>query len=70
MFTVGIKEIRDWVTSPGHEEEVVIIMVNDEAKDFDWGHISLIQDPIRDGFREMLFSPSDKQKYFPERWYG
>ena len=67
--SAGVKEIRDWLTAPGHESEVLIINVNDFSKDHDWGHIPLIQDPIKDLFGEMIFSPNDKQKYYPNRWY-
>ena len=69
MFTcVGLKEIHEWMTAPGHKNEVVMILVNDFSEDHDWGHISLIYNPIRELFGDMVFSPNDKQKNFPNRW--
>ena len=65
---IGIREVYDWVIAPGHEKEVVMIMINDFAKDHDWGHISLIHQPIRDFFGDIVFTPNDKEKYFPNRW--
>lgn len=63
-----MKEIHEWVTGAGRENEVIIIEINDFAKDHDWGHISLIHNPIKDMFGEMILSPNEKEKLFPDRW--
>ena len=54
----------------GNEREVVMINVNDLSEVRDKGHKSLIHDPIRKLFGNMTFSPKDKEKDFPNRWYG
>ena len=53
---------------PGHKEQLVMVLINDEGKDKDWGHLDLIWNPVQDILGGILFTPLDKQKYFPDRW--
>ena len=64
----GLQEIYDWVVTPGNQEEVIVVHINDESPSSDWGHISLIQDPVREIFGELLFTPENKKTLFPHRW--
>ena len=64
----ALQEIYDWMRLPNHREEVVIVYINDESNDSDWGHVALIQDPVANITRDILFTPKDKKAMFPDRW--
>ena len=53
---------------PGHENEFVMVLVNDEGHDADWGHLDLIQNPIAEILGDLLFTPKDKEHYFNNSW--
>ena len=45
-----------------------MVLVNDEGHSADWGHLDLIKKPIREIMGDILFTPADKEKYFPDTW--
>ena len=64
----AIQEINDWLAKPEHSNEFVLLYINDETSDSDWGKIRLIQEPVANITRDILFTPSDKKKSYPDRW--
>ena len=64
----GLQEIYDWAVAPGNQGEMVVVHINDESHSADWGHIDLIQDPVAQTFRDLLFTPEDKKSLFPNSW--
>ena len=66
VFLSGVQEIANWVKY--HDRDLVTVMINDEAHDFDWDHLDLIRTPIKELFGDHLFTPADKKKYFPNSW--
>ena len=72
MYTLllhpGLTEIHNWLVSPWNKAELILLHVNDEGQQMDWDHLALIQQPIKDIFKDILFTPVDKQEKFPSRW--
>lgn len=68
MIPIAIQEIHDWLRLPQHSNEFIIVYINDETSDSDWGKIDLIQDPVASTFKDMIFTPSIKKKLYPDRW--
>lgn len=64
----GLTEIHNWLMSPWNKEEFILLHINDEGRTADWDHIGLIQQPIKDTFGDILFTPVDKNNSFPSRW--
>lgn len=62
-------EIHDWLVADVHKEDVILLHINDEGQRMDWGHIDLVQQPVQTIFGGVIFTPLDKGKYFPGRWY-
>lgn len=69
MIPIAIQEIHDWLRLPQHTNEFVIVYVNDETSDSDWGKIDLIQNPVNTTFKDIIFTPSIKSKLYPNRWF-
>jgi hypothetical protein len=67
-LVAGLQEIHDWLATPTNHAEVVMVHLNDESHSSDWGHTSLIQDPVPQIFGNLLFTPLDKKFLFPSRW--
>lgn len=70
-ITPAVQEIRDWLDMPGHKSELVMIMLNDVKYDFDWGHKTLIWNPLKTIFGDLLFTQSEMKQHFPSpgSWY-
>ncbi len=65
---IAIQEIYDWMSSSGNENEFVIVYINDQTSDSDWGHIDLIQNPVINITKDLLFTPTMKNSLFPKSW--
>ena len=64
----GLTEIYDWLVSPWNKAEFILLHINDEGRKLDWNHLKLIEQPVRDIFKDLLFTPLDKERDFPSRW--
>lgn len=62
-------EIHDWLVADAHKEDFILLHINDEGQRMDWGHIGLVQQPVQTIFGNVIFTPLDKEKGFPGRWY-
>lgn len=65
----GLVEIHDWLVADSHKEDFILLHINDEGQKLDWGHIELVQKPVQSIFGDVLFTPLDKKKDYPNRWY-
>ena len=69
LHCAGLTEIHDWLAADAHKEDFILLHINDEGQRLDWGHVELVQQPVKSIFGDIIFTPLDKEKDFPHRWY-
>ncbi|XP_062508698.1 uncharacterized protein LOC134184941 [Corticium candelabrum] len=67
-FKSGLAEICDWLQQKGNENEFVMVYINDEGYVADWNHTDIIWDAVATTCPHILFTPTDKDKLFPNSW--
>ena len=68
FIPIAIQEIYDWMKLPGNDNEFVIVYINDETSDSDWGYVDLIRNPVINITKDILFTPQIKSNLFSDRW--
>jgi hypothetical protein len=64
LWKDGIAEIATWVKN--NTDEIVIVYINDYPH-WDWGHQDELIAPIAEYMGDLVFTPKDKEFYFPDR---
>ena len=67
-FESGLAEICDWMQQSENKDEFVMVYVNDEGHAADWNHTDMIWKAVATACPEILFTPSDKERLFPDSW--
>lgn len=67
-FGSGLAEICEWMQQSENKNEFVMVYINDEGHTADWNHTDLIWNASVTACPDILFTPSDKERLFPDSW--
>lgn len=62
------EEIASWFVNPKNSKEFTIFMFDDQTDLQEWDKVKLLVNSIHAYFGKKVFTPIDKQKFFPTRW--
>jgi hypothetical protein len=68
LLTTTLEEIAIWFKQPENANEFTIFMFDDQEDLQLWGKVDLLVAAVESSFGNKLFTPIDKERFFPNRW--
>jgi len=62
------EEIQSWFLLPENNDEILIFMFDDQEDLLEWGKVQYILEGLSKYFANLILTPPEKQKYWPDRW--